>query len=266
MKNALEPLPTKQLVAVKERKPNAAVRVEEPETRRELNAYPWLLGISTGLSVVLCWMYVTKPVIVEATDQVIEDSLSATGNNNVEVLSGLESDNETNATSVVVTDEKSLIPSSSGLPGSLGGGPVDAIAPEGVVTVPTTIADPLTLSGWEETNHKVQHVLQADYGNGSIEKISVDVPVFYQTRTMGWSPTDIAEARELLSRLMVYEANIHKLKEEGDAMLVEWNSLLDRTVPTESLRADSPSLPYNHSIMAGDIPLSGSDPLIKVDQ
>ena len=59
---------------------------------------------------------------------------------------------------------------------------------------------------------------------------------------------------------MVYERNLSNLRQEGQALLNDWNELLDGTVPAASLRADSPSLPYNHGQgdHRGSLPRSSS--------
>ncbi|MBT8044229.1 MAG: hypothetical protein KJO79_04700, partial [Verrucomicrobiae bacterium] len=118
--------------------------------------------------------------------------------------------------------------------------------------------------GWESTNLKVQHILSADPGNGELEKIVLNVPVLYETRTMRWTTEDIAQARNIMSRLMVYERNLNTLRKEGQAIFKDWNALLENTVPAPALRADSPSLPYNHGQGGQSGILPGSSSVIKV--
>lgn len=274
MNNALEPLPTKQLVAVKNKRPKAVVKVEAEHRSSQGNVYPWLLGASTCLSVVLCWMYVTKPVIAASVDFTGDEAISTdhnlvtsmntdTGSANLLLPTSEPGDEDTSPNASV----EGLMPSSESLPGSSAseGANVSKDIDLTKAASPSPV-DKLMESGWEKTNHKVQHALQADFGSGDVESILIDVPVFYQSRTMRWSPDDIKTARGLLSRLLIYEANINKLKLEGEAILIEWNGLLEKTLPNSSLRADSLSLPYNHSSLATEAPLSGSESLIKVDQ
>lgn len=115
-------------------------------------------------------------------------------------------------------------------------------------------------SGWETTNARVQHILSADAGDGDLTKIVLNVPVLYQTRTMRWTPADVEKARGVLTRLMVYEGNLAKIKKEGEALLMDWNQILEKTVPARALRADSPSLPYNQAdqLKKGRLPDSGN--------
>ena len=157
-----------------------------------------------------------------------------------------------------------LIPSDSALPGV--SSTEGASATESSHLQSPRAIDPRQLaaasdgSGWETTNSRVQHILSADTGNGDLTKIVLNVPVLYQTRTMRWTPADIEKARGVLTRLMVYEGNLAKIKKEGEALLLDWNQILEKTVPTKALRADSPSLPYNQGDQSrrGGLPDSGN--------
>lgn len=157
-----------------------------------------------------------------------------------------------------------LIPSENALPGVLSAD--RALATQSPKAIdPSQLAGSGDGSGWETTNSRVQHILSADTGNGELTKIVLNVPVLYQTRTMRWTPADIKKARGVLTRLMVYEGNLAKIKQEGKALLMDWNQILEKTVPAQALRADSPSLPYNHGeqLRNGGLPDSGST--IKVE-
>lgn len=160
-----------------------------------------------------------------------------------------------------------LIPSDDGLPGM---SPSQGRNAHGNVQS-SPQADPRLLaagdgSGWENTNARVQHILSADTGDGELSKIVLNVPVLYETRTMRWTLTDVEKARDILTRLMVYENNLSKLKQEGKVLLADWNRLLEKTVPASSLRADSPSLPYNHSNRSAGDNIQDSGSSIKIEQ
>jgi hypothetical protein len=58
---------------------------------------------------------------------------------------------------------------------------------------------PLT-SGFEETNIRMQHILDAESPGGDIHRIVIDVPVLYKSRNLRWSQDDTAQARVLLQR------------------------------------------------------------------
>jgi len=232
--------------------------------------YPWLLGLSVCLSAVLCYLYITKPVIISQSPRSEVSQNDAGAEVGSEDSTGKRSGGKTSSQST----KAALLPSDSGLPGtnlsSGSGDATDQSKRSGARGAPKSI-DPRLLAtagdgtGWETTNSRVQHILSADNGSGELTKIVMNVPVLYQTRTMRWTPTDIQRARDVLTRLMVYENNLSKLKQEGRALLSDWNRLLEKTVPTSALRADSPSLPYNHSRQsgAGNLPDSGST--IKVE-
>ncbi len=279
MKVPLEPIPTEQIVLVEKERPRAEVRVHERghaagrdehagrASARLERAYPWLLGASTCLSAMLCWMYVTKPVIATVSVGNDPDALA---------LAGLTEDAAVTRAGNADAGPRAgdLVPSDTDLPGSqppapqaagqAGGGSPEAITPQRLAEGAGADAAAMTL-GWEATNLKVQHILSADGGNGALEKIVINVPVLYETRTMRWTSADIVKARDVLSRLMLYERNLSNLRQEGQVLLKDWNELLEETVPAPSLRADSPSLPYNHGQgdQRGSLPRSSS--AIKVE-
>ncbi|MCP5538324.1 MAG: hypothetical protein H7A51_19085 [Akkermansiaceae bacterium] len=283
MKVPLEPIPTEQIVLVEKESPRAEIRVRDCDdkgqgrpTSQLDKAYPWLLGISTCLSALLCWMYVTKPVITQSHGAGVDQQPPQTGVtasaaasvNDPTVKPDGHTDNRTES------PQASLVPSDSSLPGE---------QPLSTKAEPTSAASPVAVNpgilaksdagksasdvglGWESTNLKVQHILSADSGDGELEKIVLNVPVLYETRTMRWTPQDIAQARNVMGRLMVYERNLNNLRKEGQAILKDWNRLLENTVPAPALRADSPSLPYNHGqgSQSGSLPDSSS--VIKVE-
>ena len=223
-----------------------------------------MLGLSTCLSAVLCYMYVTKPVIVApAVDAGVPSNEQ----------SAALSPSDAESTSIRQSSSKgaasSLIPSDSALPGMKPAAGVPP--PKGARPGTPQAIDPRQLlvsgagTGWEATNSRVQHILSADIGNGERTKIVLNVPVLYQTRTMRWTPTDVKKAREILTRLMVYENSLSKIKQEGKALLIDWNQLLGKTVPAPALRADSPSLPNNHSRQSGSHNLPDSGSTIKIE-
>lgn len=223
-----------------------------------------MLGLSTCLSAVLCYMYVTKPVMVAPATELG----SATHEQGV-AHSSLGSGTPSGPKNSTKGTASSLIPSDSALPGMK---PAAGVTPpKGARPGSPKAIDPRKLmasgdgSGWETTNSRVQHILSADIGNGERTKIVLNVPVLYQTRTMRWTPADVKKAREILTRLMVYENSLSKIKLEGKALLIDWNQLLGKTVPAPALRADSPSLPNNHSRQSGTQNFPNSGSTIKVE-
>ena len=98
---------------------------------------------------------------------------------------------------------------------------------------------------FEQTNLRIQHILTAEAPGGLLAKIDLDVPVLYQSRNLRWTPSEVAEARELLARLEDYQEKSRSLRTEGIELLESWNQLVERSIPSADLRADSPTLPTN---------------------
>ncbi|MDB6076414.1 MAG: hypothetical protein JWO82_161, partial [Akkermansiaceae bacterium] len=56
---------------------------------------------------------------------------------------------------------------------------------------------------------------------------------------------EINRARQLMSGIANYQERSRALREEGSQLLASWNELIGASIPTETLRADSPTLPAN---------------------
>jgi len=274
MNSPLEPIPTTQAVAIEAspstyerpvtgrsgRGRNVTKSAPAPELNGMIKAYPWLLGTSVCLSAVLCWMYVTKPVIAAASVATSQSTVSNPPPSNEPSLPA---------------GGASLIPSDTALPGAEPSATNRAAVGHGAKQLGSPVSiDPRKLAamsgdpseaGWESTNLKVQHILSADSGNGQLEKIILDVPVRYETRTMRWTSMDVEKARNVLGRLMIYERDLNNLRKQGEIILQDWNSLMEHTVPAPALRADSPSIPYNHSHGNERGALPDSSTVIQVD-
>ena len=180
-------------------------------------AYPWLLAASTGLAAAFCLMYITKPVI------------RTTAANPEESRSG-----ELAATQEAAPPAKaSFLPAKDRLPGE--SSPQDAS--------PASLAAPA--NPFEQTNIRVQHILTAEAPGGQLAKIDLDVPVLYQSRSLRWTPAEVADARALLARLSAYQEKSRALRDEGAELLGAWNQLVEGSIPAARLRADSPTLPAN---------------------
>lgn len=273
MKVPLEPIPTDQMAAAQKAEPSSCDQQVQPVAGAVSpvvvaspmnNAYPWLLGASVCLSAVLCWMYVTKPVLAPAAVQDIPQPVSDVVNVKPIKIKPVKT----------LTTKPALIPSEDTLPGeepstTIANKPEEAsVGGSNAANEPVKVSPDRVAGGvrWENTNLKVQHILRADAGTGELEKIILNVPVRYETRTMRWTTEDIAKARTILSRLMVYERDLNNLRQQGKGILKDWNSLLERTVPSTVLRADSPSLPYNHGYGAQPQDLPDSSAVIKIDE
>jgi len=185
-------------------------------------AYPWLLFASTAVAATFCLAYITKPVIL-ADPNPIEAPPQR------EVTA--------NATLPVPAPEK-LLPDAAALPG-------DTVLRPTAGSSAESPPAPLLVSEFEETNIRVQHILDAESPSGDINRIIVDVPVLYRSRNLRWSQAEAANARTLLARLNEHQEKTRSLRYEGKALLADWNALMGGSIPSDALRADSPSLPTN---------------------
>lgn len=185
-------------------------------------AYPALLIASTALAAVFCALYVNKPVIVAG--QSPGPAATATAPAPPAFASSPSPAGEP------------LLPRAGTLPG-------DTNKPQP--------ADPRRLSPrsagsekpFEETNLRVQHVLNAEGPNGEdLGKLMLEVPVLYRSRALRWTPAEVARARDLMTRIGNYQEASRKVREEGQMLLGEWNLLIGESIPADVLRADSPSL------------------------
>lgn len=197
-------------------------------------AYPWLLFASTGIAATFCLMYISKPVIYASQG---------------EKSSFLESPEH--KLSDVAVKKSAIMPDQNRLPGETGQvhGSGDHVR--------EVLSQSQSATAFEQTNMRVQHILTAEAPGGHLARIDLDVPVLYQSRNLRWTPTEVAEARELLARLQDYQEKSLSLRSEGAALLESWNHLVEGSIPSAELRADSPTLPMNQQD-AADSPRSVS--------
>jgi hypothetical protein len=182
-------------------------------------AYPWLLFTSTSVAALFCLMYITKPVIQTAHSGSPENPM---------VSKNIPHD----AKSVLLTGQDRLPDAKPAGKSSRGAGI-------------SAGATPSSFTAFEQTNLRVQHILTAETPGGHLAKIDLDVPVLYQSRNLRWTPAEVAEARGLLTRLTDYQEKSRLLRAEGAELLDSWNRLIEHSIPTGILRADSPTLPTN---------------------
>ncbi len=180
--------------------------------------YPWLLFASTAVAATFCLAYISKPVILPnpspSAGMTMKDKPFPTGN-----VPGLN-------------PSDTLLPDENILPGDTG-------------SAQDTGPRPSLASDFEETNIRIQHVLDAESPTGDISRLTIDVPVLYRSRNLRWSQVEAERARVLLEKLTVHQEQVRALREQGTVLLDEWNSLMGSSIPGEALRADSPSLPAN---------------------
>jgi hypothetical protein len=202
-------------------------RVSTPTSQR---AYPWLLFASTSVAAVFCLMYITKPVILASQGE-------KAGYPEPQIESPSVVMN-TKSTEV----KQTIIPDRHALPGE---GPAPSAAGSSEDHVRKALSQSKPATAFEQTNLRIQHILTAEAPGGHLAKIDLDVPVLYQSRNLRWTPGEVAEARELLIRLADYQEKSRSLRDEGVALLGSWNHLVEQSIPSGELRADSPTLPTN---------------------
>ena len=220
---------------------------------RQTRAYPLLLLASTATAALFCFMYITKPVIPPAPT--LSPNPLAAPTTTTTPLAAPEKPGTTQppagpanttsaqppaAAATAAPPAPSMLPDTERLPGDTGAN---------LAAKPPAPADPRqTLPApapFEETNLHIQHVLTAAAPGGDLSRIVLNVPVLYQSRNLGWTQREVAESRALLQRLTTYQENSRALREEATQLLTAWNHLVERSIPTSVLRADSPSLPAN---------------------
>ncbi|MFD2256985.1 hypothetical protein ACFSSA_09875 [Luteolibacter algae] len=179
--------------------------------------YPWLLFASTAVAATFCLAYITKPVIVtENPNGSPEQEISSTASS--DLPPGTIPHNK------ITPDRRSL-------PGE---------SPKTGQALP-----PALTTDYEETNLRIQHVLDAESPGGDVSRIVIDVPVLYQSRNLLWTQREVSKARELLEKLTIHQEKTRDLRDEGKALLSAWNQLMEASIPGRALRADSPTLPAN---------------------
>jgi hypothetical protein len=224
--------------------PSAAI----PSSNRTIpRIYPWLLVLSTAIAALFCMMYITKPVILSSSVPNHIPSLpsvpadSANPANPAEPAEPAIPSDLTPSSAGGSATQAGLMPDGDRLPGE----PDPASAGNKRSASSHAWPVPSAISGFEETNLRIQHILTAEAPGGHRARIDLDVPVLYQSRNLRWTPADVQEARKILARLMDYQEKSLHLRAEGNDLLMAWNRLIGRSLPTAELRADSPSLPSN---------------------
>ncbi|NJR43289.1 MAG: hypothetical protein HC767_12170, partial [Akkermansiaceae bacterium] len=201
-------------------------------------SYPWMLLASTAVAGVFCLLYITKPV-VQASQSIppqptTQPSVSLPETPpNPQSTDSVKANNESKVLG-------SLMPNPDRLPGESS---MDSTPSQNDST--PTKQQPIPSPAYEETNLRVQHIINAEGPDGLLAKIHLNVPVIYQSRNLRWMPEEVSEARELLIRLSDYqEKNPEPAGRRHRATRI-LESSLERSIPSDELRADSPTIPQN---------------------
>jgi hypothetical protein len=192
-------------------------------------SYPLLLMASTLIAGFFCYLYMTKPVLLPGPEPFVMNPGSIPN---------------TPLTSLATAAPTTVDPSAPGL--ALDRLPGDSLGrPSAADPRSTSVRKNGPVHDYEETNLRVQHVMTAEAPGGEVNRITLDVPVLYRSRNLRWSQQDVSKARSLLNRLAEYQERTRALRAEGIGLLDAWNQLVDQSIPTAGLRADSPSLTAN---------------------
>ncbi len=207
--------------------------------------YPFMLVTSVTVAALFCYLYLTadhdvqpeqthptpKPAII--VEEPTKEPANTTSPEGAENSDSSPPDTELSSNSFT-------LPSSQALPGEI---TINSVAPS---TMPLAKSEATGSSkDFEQTNFKVQHIIDAKLGDEPQERITIEVPVIYQTRAMRWGPDEVAEARRVLRAMEIYRERVKQLKLDGQNIQFAWEKLLTNSQPIPALRADSPSLPEN---------------------
>lgn len=187
--------------------------------------YPWLLFASTAVAAVFCFAYITKPVVINHNPVDSDGSIPR-----------LETSTPTEQPETSVANKSTLTDSAETQ--------APSIASQDSAPSNTVPAAPNS-NGFEETNLRMQHILDAESSTGEIHRLVIEVPVLYKSRNLRWSQQEVAQARILLQQLEQHQEQTRVLRDQGKRLLQNWNTLMTASIPDEILRADSPSLPIN---------------------
>lgn len=180
--------------------------------------YPWLLIASTSLAGLFCYLYLTKPVV--GGPPVASEPPRQSGPAATQLKPEVAAEN---------------LPTSNPEP----------IAP---AALPQSTGGP-----FEETVLRMQHVVVASGPKDEdLGRLTIEVPVAYESGTIHWSREDVVKARSLLARIGTYQSKALALRDEAVSLISEWDELMIRSIPETTLRADSPTLPENQGPGSAD--------------
>ena len=177
------------------------------------------------MAAVFCFAYLTKPVVI--ANNPAESDGSITG-------SAISENTERPETSA----QDASAPTGSAEPSEPNIASQDSAPSNSVPAAPNS-------NGFEETNFRMQHILDAESSSGEVHRLVIEVPVLYKSRNLRWSQQEVAQARILLQQLEQHQEQTRALRDQGKRLLQNWNTLMTASIPDEILRADSPSLPIN---------------------
>ncbi len=214
----VEPFPVKRwnepLPIAVEGRPIPHPESKKPESKSLTRFYPPLLFLSTTLTGVFLFLYVTKPVIVKEASPVAQ----------------------------MATESPALVEKTS---------PVATSVPEELSPWPEAemlIADqlpgltPMNFEPVVETELSmlpttlgVEQIVKVESLNGELEEFTVSLPVLYPENMLSWNEDSIMEARVLASDIESHLEKVREVQSNGVRLLENWNHLVSKSIPKEVL-------------------------------
>lgn len=215
-KTNVEPFPTKRwnepLPIAVEGRPLPNANEEKPEAKSLGRFYPPLLFLSTTLTGVFLFLYMSKPVIVQekgaANLVVAQEAAPATT-----VSEGVKEVPLEELSPWPETPEAAMLTSDS-LPGFEPEIPAPSSGPS---MLPTTLG--------------VEQIVKVESLNGELEEFTVSLPVLYPENMLSWNEESIAEARVLAADIETHLEKVREVQANGVKLLENWNILVSKSVP-----------------------------------
>lgn len=219
----------------------------EANTQKVPLIYPFMLVISVTVAALFCYLYLTSPLKPKTQNLQPAENLAPQKQPPIistekpqELITANTPSLKNDISEAAAIEEEFTLPSMSSLPGEI---IVHQVSAE---TRPLAQTEAVGKNHqYEQTNYKVQHIIDVELANAKQERVTVEVPVLYQSRGMRWGTAEIGEARRVLRALEIYRDRVKQLKQDGQNIQTAWEKLLLKSQPVDALRADSPSLPEN---------------------
>ena len=197
-----EPLP----IAV-EGRPLPHPSSEKTEAKSLTRFYPPLLFLSTALTGVFLFLYLSKPVIV--SEQPVLEPVAPVAA--VSTSENLEND--------PLLEELSPWPeadilTSNHLPG---------LSP----LVKSELSEPSMLP----TTLGVEQIVKVESLNGELEEFTVSLPVLYPENMLSWNTESIAAAQQLATDIEAHLKQVSAVQANGVKLLEDWNRLVSQSTP-----------------------------------
>ncbi|MDQ8190727.1 hypothetical protein [Roseibacillus persicicus] len=188
---------------------------EKPEAKSLSRFYPPLLFLSTALTGVFFFLYLTKPVVVESVTPAMGAVVPAVG----------AAEPSTEAPPMVAEEELSPFPDEMMIPGENLPG-LQPLAAN---------SDREAQPAMQSTTLGVEQIVQVESLNGELEEFTVSLPVLYPENMLSWNESSIVEAQRLAEEIELHLEQVRAVQANGVQLLEDWNRLVSGSVPKEVL-------------------------------